>query len=151
MKPRIIEVYLICLLLVLTSINALVAGGGLLIFPDGKWIGLSLSWLNDTPFHSFQIPGLLLFTFIGLGCLLTAIGLFFKPDWRWPQHLNIFKEKFWAWTFSIYCGFMLCIWIIAQQLLTDYFVLQPLIAAVGILILILSLLPRVQMYYSKPN
>lgn len=148
MKHRIVEVYLICLLLLLTSLNALVAGAGLVIFSDGKWIGLPLSWLNGTPFASFRIPGLLLFTFIGLGCLLTAIGLFFRPAWHWPNRFNMYKEKFWAWTSSVYCGIMLCVWIVVQQLLTDYFILQPIIASVGILILVLTLLPRVQSFYS---
>lgn len=148
MKRHLPETYLICALLFLTSLNALIAGAGLLIFSDGKWIGLPLSWLDGTPFRSFRIPGLLLFTFIGLGCLVTTIGFLVQPAWQWPQHLNIYKNKFWSWTFSVYCGIMLCVWIIVQQLVTNYFVLQPIISAIGVLVLILTLLPRVQSHYT---
>lgn len=148
---RPVFVYVVVALLIFTSLNALIAGAGLVLFPDGNWIGLQTSWLKGSPFNSYLIPGFLLFLFNGVVCMLTAIGLVRKPDWHWPQRLNIFPEKYWAWTFSIYCGIILCIWIIVQQLLTQYFILQPIINSIGILILIFSLLPQVQKHYTSPG
>lgn len=149
-KNRPATVYFIIGILTLVGLNGWIAGIGLFIFPDGRWIGLQLSWLNGSPFNSFRIPGLLLFLFIGVGCLFTAVGLLFRPSWQWPQQLNVFPDKFWAWSFSIYCGFMLCIWIITQQVLTDYFFLQPAINGLGVCLLILTLLPATQVYYKTP-
>lgn len=143
------EIYLLILLLALVGLNAFVAGLGLLIFPDGQWIGMNTHWLDGSPFSTFRIPGFLLFLFVGLTSLVSSYGLFFMPDWQWPQRFNIFNNRFWAWTYSLYSGLIFCIWIVVQQLMTDYFILQPIIMGVGILVIILTLLPRVADYYSK--
>lgn len=146
------EVYFLVLLLLLTGLNAVVAGAGLFLFPDGQWIGLPLSWLEGSPFPSFRIPGLLLFLFNGVLVLTTCAGLLFQPAWKWTQRLAVYKDKFWAWSFSLYSGLGLCIWIIVQQLMTNYFILQPIVAAVGVGTVILTLLPRVSNYYQiKPR
>ncbi|HSM46668.1 MAG TPA: hypothetical protein VK872_02550, partial [Draconibacterium sp.] len=68
----------------------------------------------------------------------------------WFRWLNIYPEKFWGWTFSIYSGVITNIWIIVQQLMAEYFILQTIIAAVGLLILIAALLPRVMKFYNSP-
>jgi hypothetical protein len=62
--------------------------------------------------------------------------------------LNCFPEKRWGWIYAIFSGIGANIWIIVQQLITGYFFLQPVIAAVGMLIIIISLLPRVQKYFT---
>jgi hypothetical protein len=54
------------------GIGALFGGGQFILAPDGHVIGISLKMLAGTPFHSFLIPGLLLFTFVGIGPLLAA-------------------------------------------------------------------------------
>jgi hypothetical protein len=48
----------------------------------------------------------------------------------------------------VYCGIITNSWIIIQQLMAEYFILQTIIAAVGLLILIAALLPRVVRYYA---
>lgn len=151
-NPRPPEVYLLALLLLFTGLNATVAGAGLFFFPDGQWIGMSVSWLAGSPFRSFRIPGLLLFLFNGVVLLTACIGLWFRADWRWLQRFAVYKDKLWAWSFSLYSGFTLCIWIVVQQLMTNYFILQPIIMAIGVVILVITLMPRVAVYYSiKPG
>jgi hypothetical protein len=55
--------YILIVLLVLGAIG----GGGLLILsPSGELIGMPLSLLDHSPFTSFLIPGIVLFTFLGL-------------------------------------------------------------------------------------
>ncbi|HRX13084.1 MAG TPA: hypothetical protein P5210_15580, partial [Draconibacterium sp.] len=62
--------------------------------------------------------------------------------------INVYNDKFWGWTYSLYTGIISLVWIISQQLLTAYFILQPLIAGVGLLVVIFALMPRVQKYFA---
>jgi hypothetical protein len=54
------------------GIGALFGGIQFILAPDGHLLGVSLSMLTGTPFHSFLVPGLLLFTFVGLGPMVAA-------------------------------------------------------------------------------
>ena len=46
------------------GLNGLMGGGAFLIAPDGRLLQIPVSYLNNTPFHNFLIPGLLLFMFL---------------------------------------------------------------------------------------
>jgi hypothetical protein len=98
---------------------------------------------------NFLIPGIILFVFNGLLPLLVAVGLFFKPPWIFFNRINIYKGKHWAWAYSLYSGIITIVWIIVQQLLTDYFVFQPIVALIGLLIIVFTLMPRVMSYCSE--
>ena len=137
------EEFLLIVLLAAISANALYAGLGLMVEADGAWLGLSIAWLSSSPFTNYFWPGLLLFTFLGCLPALSAVGLVFRPTWKWPERGNIFPRQHWSLTFATYSGIVFCTWIAGQQLLTDYFMLQPVISMAGILVIILSLLPRV--------
>jgi hypothetical protein len=54
------------------SIGALFGGIQFILAPDGHLLGVPLRMLAGTPFHSFLVPGLLLFTFVGLGPMVAA-------------------------------------------------------------------------------
>jgi hypothetical protein len=56
----------------LLGIGALVGGGLFILAPDGHLIGIPLKMLAGTPFHSFLVPGLVLFTFVGVAPLVAA-------------------------------------------------------------------------------
>jgi hypothetical protein len=140
-------IFPVVVLLVLVGLNALVVGAGLVVQPDGVWIGLTVDWLAGSPFSDFQIPGFCLFLFVGLLPLITCIALIAMPSWRIAERLNIYHDQYWGWTYSLYSGIVMLIWIIAQQLMTKYFVLQPIIALAAVLILIFTLLPRVRNHY----
>ena len=55
------------------SLGALFGGAVLVIDPDGGWLGLPLSLLAKSPFHSFLWPGLILFGVLGLGPAMSAM------------------------------------------------------------------------------
>ena len=133
--------------MVLLFANAFYGGISFILEPDGSLLKIDTEWLNRTPFKNFFIPGILLILFMGVLPVIALIGLFTKKKLRFLSALNCFPEKRWGWTFALYSGIITNIWIIVQQLFTEYFVLQPVIAAVGMLIIITSLLPRVQKYY----
>ena len=54
------------------GIGALFGGGALILAPDGHLLGIPTSLLAGTPFDSFLVPGICLFSFVGVGPLLAA-------------------------------------------------------------------------------
>ena len=57
---------------ILLGIGAVGGGSLFILAPDGHLLGLPLKMLAGTPFHSFLLPGLLLFTFVGIGPIVAA-------------------------------------------------------------------------------
>lgn len=135
-------------LLGLLSLNALGGGAALMFAPDGSLLQIPMEWIARTPFPDFFLPGLILFTVNGLFPMLTLYGLLFQPRWKFPERLNLYPRRHWSWTYALYCGIIAVIWIALQQIMTEYFLLQPVIALTGIGIVIAALLPRVMRWYS---
>jgi hypothetical protein len=146
-KP--IELYILYFLMAFLSINGLAGGVVFIIKPDGSMMGMTTEWLAKTPFPNFLIPGICLFLLNGIFPLIALIGLIRRKEIRFFYLLNVFTEKHWSWTFAIYSGIITITWIIIQQLITNFFVLQPIITALGLLIIIFSLMPRVQKRYCR--
>lgn len=65
-------------LLIITALNALAAGFSFMVEPSGSDLGISTDYLRYSPFRNFLIPGIVLFTCIGLGSLITATALIRK-------------------------------------------------------------------------
>jgi hypothetical protein len=145
------EIYILCFLLLFLSLGALYGGGSLIISPDGSLLQMDKSWLDLIPFPSFLIPGIILFTLLGVFPLVAMIGIFYRKSNRIFNFINIYPDKSWGWTFSLYTGIICLFWIIIQQLVSEYFVLQPIMAANGLLIIIASLMPRVQKNCTRNN
>jgi len=139
----------LCILHLFLGIGALFGGLMLILEPDGSLLGMNPDWLNHSPFNNYLIPGLILFTLNGLLPLITVIGLIMKPKWTLVNTLNIYKDRHWAWTFSLYTGIIIITWITAQLLMTQYFWLQPVMIFTGILILILTLTPSLMKKFEK--
>lgn len=67
------------IVLIITGLNALAAGFSMIVEPSGKDLGMSVgSILQHSPFHSFLIPGITLFTTIGLFSMVTALSILKK-------------------------------------------------------------------------
>jgi len=78
-----------------------VAGGlGLALNPSGESLGLPRELLEETPFATFLIPGIVLFAVNGLGSLTGAIASFTRH--RYAGHA------------AIALGAFLIAWIVAQ-------------------------------------
>lgn len=142
------ELYFLSFLHLVVSLNALVGGGALILDPSGSLMGLKPEWLQNTPFNSYLVPGLILFTLNGILPLFALTSLLLKPNWHWANRFNIYADKYWAWTYSLFVGLILITWIIVQVVLTHYFWLQPVFIVMGLLIIIFTLMPRVQKYFS---
>ena len=141
------ETWILIVLMALLAVNAFYGGISLMLAPDGSLLGMQPGWLDKSPFTNYFIPGFLLFLMNGIFPLLAVYGLITKNR-TWFAWLNIYKNRFWGWTFAVYSGIITNIWIIVQQLMAEYFILQTIIAVVGLLILVAALLPRVMRYYT---
>ena len=140
------------LLLVVQGLMAAYGGFSLMLRPDGTLLQMPLSWLDASPFNNYLIPGMILGVVLGVLPFLIVYGLLFRPEWRLPDWLNVYPERHWALTFSMYLGVMIVCWIAFQQLLVQqYFWLQPVITFLGVGIIISSLLPATIRFYEKAD
>lgn len=143
-----ISVYLLWLIMLFQSLSGLFGGFNLITDPSGGSLQMPLTFLEGTPFDSFLIPGIILFLLLGLLPGITFIGLLTRKSWRWAESLNIYRNRHWSWTFSVYAGIMLILWIDFQVMLIGYgHFIQTLYALVGAAILIFTLVPGTMRYY----
>jgi hypothetical protein len=54
------------------GLGALFGGGALILAPDGRLLGMPPSLLAGSPFHSYLVPGIILFTLVGIAPLTAA-------------------------------------------------------------------------------
>jgi len=130
---RTATVYVLVALLALQGASGLAGGFGLVSDPSGEAIGLPLEWLRGSPFEDYLVPGLVLFTVLGIAPLVVARGL-----WRGQQ---------WARIGALLVGFALLAWIGVQILVVGYRGEPPLQAAyglLGVLITVIAALPAVR-------
>jgi hypothetical protein len=57
---------------VFLGLGALFGGGALILAPDGHLLGMPTTLLSGSPFPTFLVPGIVLFTAVGIGPLLAA-------------------------------------------------------------------------------
>ena len=114
------------ILLIFNGMSAIFWGVVLIIAPNGEILHMPLSLLANSPFANFLIPGIILFTVLGLGSLITFAIMLLKKTWySWP-------------VIAIGCANI--IWIITQIIIvhgTSF--LQNLYLSVGGALLILGI------------
>jgi hypothetical protein len=112
---------------VFLSLGALFGGGVFILAPDGHLIGMPASVLVGTPFPSFLVPGILLFTLVGIVPLVAA--------------LITARRQALASLAAIVVGLTLMTWITVEMIILAgpsslfwafYLVLGTVIAAVGV-------------------
>lgn len=139
-NPKPLAVWILVAMLILLSLGALPAGALFIAAPDGRLMGMPLSALSRSPFTSFLVPGLSLFTFLGVYPLIVAYGLLRKPGWKWAESLNPFKSYHWSFAAALAAGFAVEIWIGVQIWAVGYVsFLQPFYLVWGLVMLILTL------------
>lgn len=116
---------LLFILVYFVAFTALSSGLILVIKPDGSSLGLNPGMLNDTPFHTFLIPGLLLMCIVG-GIFLFAILL------------SILRHSL-TYRLTLVAGIVLMTWIVVQlMLIRSYTWLYGLYLVIGLLVCFLS-------------
>ncbi len=130
---RPISFYGLLTLLFFQAASGLYGGAALIWDPTGDVLALPTTLLEGTPFHNFLIPGIILFTFLGVLPLIVFFG-----SWQ---------RKPWAWLGAVLISIALIIWIGVQIAMIGYASeppLQLIYGLMGILLLILTQLPRVR-------
>ncbi len=107
--------------------SGLLGGFMLMKDPTGSAIQLPLEWLSESPFETYFIPGLILFSILGLFPIATFGAVILK--------------KSWAWYASVMVGIALVVWIGVEILIIGYHAeppLQAIYGSLGVIILVLT-------------
>ena len=119
--PRPRYVWLAVVIELLTAITAIPVGWMLMSDPSGGGIQLPPEWIEATPFGSYLIPGMYLFTMNGFGMLLAAV-------------LTQIRH----WSAPWLTGFLavgLIVWILVQlAVMPEIMWLQPLFLGAGVVL-----------------
>lgn len=136
-------------LVIIQAISALFGGIQLIIEPNGLLLQMPVNWLNNSPFQSYLIPGIILTLLLGIFPVWIAYCLAFRPFRHRRGWLNIYPDRYFGWTYSLYLGIMLIIWITVQIAMVGYgHPIQTIYVSLGILITIVTLIPSNMNYYS---
>ena len=137
-------------LLALLGLGAVYGGGSFIISPSGELLGMPLSVLDYSPFSNFLIPGIILFTILGVVPIGVTLALIKKPEYKFAERFNFFKDMYWAWTYSIYIAFALIIWIQIETIfLHEVHWSHTLYVFCALIIIFIALLPQVRNLYKK--
>jgi hypothetical protein len=145
-EARPASVFLLIVLLLLLAIGAIYGGVALIADPTGGLLGMPVTLLAGRPFPDYLLPGIILFGLLGVFPVAVALGLWFRPGWGWAPGFAIHL----AWFAALAVGVALIVWILVQMAILRFF-LQPILLALGIAIIGVSLLPGVRRYYVKPE
>jgi len=138
------------ILLALLGLGAVYGGGTLIISPSGDLLGMPLSMLDHSPFNNFLIPGIILFTILGIVPIGVTLALIKNPEYKFAERFNFFKDMYWAWTYSIYIAFALIIWIqIEMVFINSVHWSHTIYIFWALIIMFLALLPQVRSLYTK--
>ena len=141
---------ILILLLVILGSGALFGGCVLIISPSGELFGMPLSMLKNSPFSNFLIPGIILFSILGLAPAVLVFALIKRPKYKLAELLNFYTDMYWAWTYSIYIAFALIIWIqLEMTFLSAVHWSHTLYMFLAIALIFVALLPKVRDQYKK--
>jgi len=134
--------YVLVFLLLMLSISGLLGGFSLITSPDGSKLAMPTTYLANTPFQDYLIPGIILFLLMGILPLITVYGIVSHKKSTVFDFLNIYKDKHWSYAYSLYVGIILIFWIDFQIAFMGYLIpIQIVCAILGVLIVIAALLP----------
>ena len=116
--------------------TAFVSGGVMLLDPFGATMGLEIEWLAGTPFQDYFVPGLILFSVLGLGSFVALYG--------------IARRRQWAWWAAVSLGVALVGWIVTQVLLLRmYHALQLIYGTLGVVLILLAVRPSTRSHLGR--
>ncbi|MBN1181129.1 MAG: hypothetical protein JXB49_02505 [Bacteroidales bacterium] len=124
-----IKIFTILLIIVefFNGLSGLAGGYGLIADPSAASLGMEISWLEGTPFKNYLLPGIVLFTFNGLGNTIAAI-------------LSLMKNKYMN-ELAGFFGIGMMIWVASQVLWIGYKnFLQPLYFSTGLVQALLGII-----------
>ncbi|VVB78432.1 Uncharacterised protein [uncultured archaeon] len=145
-KPLVL--YFLIILILFVSVCGIFGGWNLIKDPTGKSLQFPDNYLKNTIFQDYFFPGIILFTIIGIFPLLIIYGII-KNSLDFLEIFNIYKDEKWQFSFIIYYGIILIVWIDVQIIMVPYFILQPIISLIGVVIILLSLSSSIREHFLK--
>jgi hypothetical protein len=137
-------------LLAFLGLGAVFGGAVIVISPSGKLFGMPLSMLENSPFSSFFIPGIILFLVLGIVPMVLFFALLKKPNNKRAERFNFFKDMHWSWSFTIYVAFALIGWIQMEMFYVQSVHWSHIFYMfLAVVILFVALLPQVRGLYKK--
>ena len=121
-NPDKLKHYLLAILLLIVALNAF--AGGYYGMAGAK--DVPLQWLSGSPFSDYFLPSLILFVVVGGSCLFATVA--------------VLKRRLYARRAAIIAACIILGWISTQVWIIGYVSwMQPTIAVIGVVILILSM------------
>ena len=133
--------------LVLLSVGALYGGISFLLDPSGALIGMSPDFIDGLFIPDYVLPGWILTIGFGIAPLVAAYGLWRRPSWSQLEWLERWTGMHWSWVITLAVGLGQMLWVLVEFAMTSYYVLQPVMFAVGAVIVVLTMLPSVRASY----
>lgn len=91
------------------------------------------TWIEEIPLVvNWALPGLVLGVGFGIGSLVTAFGVTWRPDSPWLNWLEHLTRHHWAWFGTFALGIGMVTWIGLQLVWISLSVLHVIYGAVGI-------------------
>jgi hypothetical protein len=147
-KP--VALYVLAFLMFFQAVSGLYGGISLVADPTGGLLKMGPDLLGKSPFGNFLVPGLILALVLGVVPLLLVYPLLAQPRWSWADKLNIYSDRHWAWTYSLFTGLAIIIWIDVQIYMIGYSqFIQTFIAGLGVLITVFTLWPSVMRHFRR--
>jgi hypothetical protein len=132
------------------SLGAFYGGISLIISPDGQIFHIPVEILHNSPFKDFLIPGLILLFIFGINPIYIIYLLLKKPESRIFEKFNLLHDHYFGWSFTVYIGIALVIWInIQTSIFNTVDTLHTIYSFYGILIICIALLPQTRNLYKK--
>ena len=128
--------YILLIAVIFQGLSGLFGGIGLIIDPSGKMLNIPIEWLQGSPFNNYLLPGIILFTILGVFPIIVLIWLL--------------KRNYKGWIGSVVLGVALLIWIFTEIIIIGYQTTPPLqliYGILGLIILILSSIPKERYFY----
>ncbi|MEL7833476.1 hypothetical protein [Fodinibius sp. Rm-B-1B1-1] len=138
-KSKPVSYYLLLAFLVFQGISGLFGGGALIWNPTGSALQMPISLLEGSLFSDYLIPGIILFTILGIFPLIVCLGLW--------------QRKLWGWWGALLVSMALIIWIGVEIAMVGYHSDPPLQLIYGLLaigLFIIVQLPAIRFLF-EPN
>jgi hypothetical protein len=149
-KKKPIPLYLLITLLMINSISALYGGIGLVINPTGSSLKLGNELLAGTIFNNYLIPGIILLLVFGAFPLFLIYTLLREPQWNWTSRINMYRNRYWAWSYSLITGIALIGSMFVKIFMVGYEKdIKIHFALLGVAIVVFTLWPSVMKYYRR--
>jgi hypothetical protein len=113
------------------GVSGLAGGGQFILAPSGRLISISPTLLAGSPFESYLVPGLVLFSILGVFPLVVVYGLYRRKRWAWPATIAV--------------GVALVVWVLVEGVVIGFGKrLQYPHLVQGVVIVGLAVLPSVR-------